>query len=127
MFNVMLAAQAGTEMMSTILMLVVFIAIFWFFIIRPQKKKDQQTKEMQNSVAVGDKVTTIGGMCGKVCSVKDDSIILETGADKVRVVYKKWAIGSVDSKKEEKKADNQSAKEETKAETTEKTESAEEK
>lgn len=127
MFNVMLAAQAGGgEIMSTILMLLVFIAIFWFFIIRPQKKKEQQTKDMQNSISVGDKVTTIGGMMGKVCSVKDDTIILETGADKVRVVYKKWAIGSVDSKKEDKKAD-EPAKEDTKAETAENKESSEEK
>ncbi|MDD4688886.1 MAG: preprotein translocase subunit YajC [Eubacteriales bacterium] len=112
MFNVALAPVQGNSMVSSILMMVVFVAIFWFFIIRPQKKKEQQAKDMQNSIDVGDKITTIGGITGKVCSVKDDSIIIETSSDKTKLVFKKWAIGTVDSKKADKK------KEEVKAETT---------
>ena len=86
------------ESMSSILMLVIFMAIFWFLIIRPQKKKDQQTKEMQNSLGKGDKVTTIGGITGTVLSVKDDNVVIETGSDKTKLTFKKWAIGAVDVK-----------------------------
>ena len=121
MTKVMLAAAAGGDMMSTIIMLVLFMAIFWFLIIRPQKKKDQQTKEMQNSLGKGDKVTTIGGIVGTVLSVKDDSVVIETGSDKTKLTFKKWAIGAVDAKKAEKKAEvkEESAPEVEAPETTE--------
>jgi len=95
------------ESMSTILMLVIFMAIFWFLIIRPQKKKDQQTKAMQDSLGKGDKVTTIGGITGTVLSVKDDNVVIETGSDKTKLTFKKWAIGAVDAKKADKKAEKE--------------------
>ena len=75
-------------------MLVVLFAVFYFFIIRPQKKQEKQTNEMRNSIEVGDEITTIGGVVGKIVSIKDDVIVIETGADRVRVELARWAVST---------------------------------
>ena len=80
---------------------VVVIAIFYFLMIRPQKKKDKQLKEMRSSLSVGDKVITIGGIVANVAKVEDDVVILELGPNGTKVPFEKWAIGTVKSKKEE--------------------------
>ncbi|EIS9442839.1 preprotein translocase subunit YajC [Clostridioides difficile] len=80
---------------------VVVIAIFYFLMIRPQKKKDKQLKEMRSSLIVGDKVITIGGIVANVAKVEDDVVILELGPNRTKVPFEKWAIGTVKSKKEE--------------------------
>ena len=79
---------------STILMLAIMFAIFYFMMIRPEKKRKQQAEETRNSVQTGDDVTTIGGIVGKVVSVKDDKFVMETSADQVRIEFAKWAISS---------------------------------
>ncbi|HEX2938716.1 MAG TPA: preprotein translocase subunit YajC [Ruminiclostridium sp.] len=76
---------------------VVIIIVFYFFLIRPQRKKEKQTQQMRNSLQVGDNVTTVGGVLGRVVSIKDDSIIIETGADRSKIQIKKWAIQTVDT------------------------------
>lgn len=78
-----------------ILMWVVFFAIFYFLLIRPQKKKDKQLKDMRNNLNVGDKVITIGGIVANVAKVEDDVVILEIGPSRTKVPFEKWAIGSV--------------------------------
>ena len=70
------------------------IAIFYFMLIRPENKKKKAAEELRNSLKVGDEVTTIGGIIGTVCAVKDGSVVIETGADRVRVEMTKWAIGT---------------------------------
>lgn len=75
-------------------MIVVMIAIFYFMLIRPENKKKKAAEELRNSLKVGDEVTTIGGIIGTVCAVKDGSVVIETGADRVRVEMTKWAIGT---------------------------------
>lgn len=82
-----------------ILMWVVFFAIFYFLLIRPQKKKDKQLKDMRNNLNVGDKVITIGGIVANVAKVEDDVVILEIGPSRTKVPFEKWAIGSVQSTK----------------------------
>lgn len=82
------------EMMSTVLMIVVMIAIFYFLLIRPENKKKKAMAQMRESLAVGDQITTIGGIVGTICAVKEDTIVLETGADRVRVEFTKWAIST---------------------------------
>ncbi len=79
---------------SSILMIVVMIVIFYFMLIRPENKRKKEAAEMRDSLAVGDEVTTIGGVVGTVCAVKANSVVLETGADRVRVELMKWAISS---------------------------------
>ena len=82
-----------------ILMWVVFFAIFYFLLIRPQKKKDKQLKDMRNNLNVGDKVITIGGIVANVAKVEEDVVILEIGPSRTKVPFEKWAIGSVQSNK----------------------------
>ena len=79
---------------SMIIMFVVLIAVFYFFLIRPENKKKKKLQEMRDSLAVGDSVTTIGGIVGKIDSIKDDMITFETGEDRVRVQVAKWAIST---------------------------------
>ena len=84
-----------------ILMWVVFFAIFYFFLIRPQKKKDKQLKEMRDNLSVGAKVVTIGGIVANVAKVEEDSVVLEIGPNRTKVPFEKWAIGTVESKSEQ--------------------------
>ena len=79
---------------SMIIMMVVMIAVFYFFLIRPENKKKKEAAEMRNALKVGDNITTIGGIIGDIVSVKDESIVIETSADKVRVEFSKWAIST---------------------------------
>jgi len=69
--------------------------------MRPQKKRDKQLKEMRESLQVGDKVTTIGGIIATVAKVDDDNLTLEIGPSRTKVPFQRWAIGTVESKKEE--------------------------
>jgi len=79
----------------TIIMLVGMIAIFYFFIIRPQKKQEKQTAEMRNSIAVGDEVVTIGGIIGTVLIIKDDKMMIETGNDRTKLTILRSSIREV--------------------------------
>ena len=79
---------------STIIMVVALIAIFYFLLIRPENKKKKAAEELRNSLKIGDDVTTIGGILGTVCAVKENSVVIETGADRVRIEMTKWAIGT---------------------------------
>lgn len=82
------------EWMSTIGMLVVMLAIFYFLLIRPENKKKKELAKMRSELTIGDEVTTIGGIIGTICAVKEDSIVIETSADRVRVEFAKWAIST---------------------------------
>ena len=70
-------------------MLVVILALFYFMLIRPQKKKDKEQKQMRDSLQVGDQVTTIGGI---VVRKNDDTVVIETGGDRSKIIVKTWAI-----------------------------------
>ena len=83
------------ESMGMILMVVVMVGIFYFFMIRPENKKKKKLAEMRNSLAVGDSITTIGGIIGKVVSISDEKITFETSEDRVRVQVAKWAVSTV--------------------------------
>lgn len=92
------------QMIMGLLMWVVVFGVFYFLLIRPQKKKDKQLKDMRSNLNVGDKVTTIGGIVANVAKVEENVVILELGPNRTKVPFEKWAIGSVESKqaKEEK-------------------------
>lgn len=83
------------EGMSGMLMILVMFAAMYFFMIRPENKKRKAAEAMRNSLAVGNVVTTIGGIVGTVCAVKENTIVVETGADRVRIEFTKWAVSSV--------------------------------
>jgi preprotein translocase subunit YajC len=86
---------------STIIMIVVLIAIFYFFMIRPESKKKKKAQEMRDSLAVGDTITTIGGLIGKIVNVNNETITFETSEDRVRIQVTKWAVSSVGKQTEE--------------------------
>ncbi|MBR6521431.1 MAG: preprotein translocase subunit YajC [Oscillospiraceae bacterium] len=75
-------------------MFVVLIVVFYFFLIRPENKKKKKLEDMRNQLTVGDEITTIGGIIGKIVSIKDDTITFETGEDRVRMQVAKWAIST---------------------------------
>ena len=83
---------------TTILMIAVFGVAIYFFMIRPQKKQEKKDAEMRDSLAVGDEVTTIGGIIGKVVSIKEETFVLETTKEKTHIRFLKGAIRSVDVK-----------------------------
>lgn len=78
----------------TIIMLVVVLVVFYFLLIRPENKRKKAAQKMRDELAVGDEITTIGGIIGTICAVKESTIVLETGADRVRIEFAKWAISS---------------------------------
>ena len=90
-------APAGAQWYSMIMIVAIF-AIMYFLMIRPENKRKKKAEEMRNSIEVGDKITTIGGMVGKVVHVTNDRITFETGEDRVRIEVTKWAVSSNDGK-----------------------------
>ena len=110
-----LGTIGGGDMISTIIMLAIMLAVFYFMLIRPENKRKKEAESMRSAVKVGDKITTIGGIVGTVVSVKDDKIVVETSADQVRIEFAKWALSTnetaVEAAKEEaKKAQEAKAK-----------------
>lgn len=106
---------AGTGMGSTIMMIVLMIAIFYFLMIRPENKRKKQAEEMRNSLKKGDWLTTIGGVYGRVVSITDRTVIIETSEDRVRVEFLKSAIGQVGTLDEQAAAQQRPAKKDKKA------------
>ena len=102
-------AQANTwQMAITLGVWLVVIVVAYFLFIFPQRKKQKQEEELRNNIEIGDDVTTIGGIVGRVIAVRDDdeTIIVETGSDKTRMRFKKWAISSVDTPSKQPKKDD---------------------
>ncbi|MBE6904301.1 MAG: preprotein translocase subunit YajC [Ruminococcaceae bacterium] len=80
-------------MLSSLALPILLLVALYFIMIRPQKKKEKETAKMRNELQIGDEVTTIGGIIGRVVQIKDqDQIVLETGADKNKIRIKRWAI-----------------------------------
>ncbi len=73
-----------------------FFGLMYFLIIRPQKKKTKQMTELRNSVQSGDEVVTIGGVVGRVLNIKEDEVVIEVGAARTKLTFKKWAISTID-------------------------------
>ena len=110
--NIFLTEAVGSAgMSSSIIMLVAMLAIFYFMLIRPENKRKKEAEQMRNSVKTGDKIVTIGGIVGTVVNVKDSKIVIETGADQVRIELEKWAISSNETAAEAAKAEAKKAQE----------------
>ncbi len=103
------------EQFSSLIMVVVMIAIFYFLMIRPENKRKKQADEMRSNLKKGDQITTIGGIVGRIVMVNDETIIIETSDDRVRMELMKWAVSTNNSqqqaaaaaKKAEKKDDKE--------------------
>lgn len=77
---------------SMIIVMVVLLVVMYFIMIRPQKKKQQEEQKLRDSVQIGDEITTIGGINGRIVTVKDDSIVIETSSDRTKIKFMRWAI-----------------------------------
>lgn len=83
------------KLLTTFIPLVLLLVVMYFLLIRPQKKQEKRLTEMRNAVQVGDEVITIGGICGKVVKTKDESLVIQVGADKVKFEVMRWAVSTV--------------------------------
>ncbi|MCR5663929.1 MAG: preprotein translocase subunit YajC [Oscillospiraceae bacterium] len=90
----MTAAEQGGSMLTMIIPLVLMFGLMYLLIIRPENKKKKKAEEMRNSLSLGDEITTIGGITGKIVQVTEETITFETGEDRVRIQVKKWAIST---------------------------------
>ena len=95
---------------SMIFVMIGMFALMYFLMIRPQKKRQKEEQEMRNAVEVGDEITTIGGICGKVVIVKEQHLIIETGADRNRMQITRWAVQQNVTATERVKAEREAAK-----------------
>ena len=91
----------GGSSIISIVMIVAMLAILYFFMIRPQKKQEKETNAMRNGLQVGDEITTIGGIIGKIVSIKEETIMIETGHDRTKIRLLKSAVRNVDVKAED--------------------------
>ncbi len=93
------ATASGTNTanaITTIVMLVAMVAIFYFFMYRPQKKQEKESNDMRNNLKVGDEITTIGGIIGKIVSIKDETVLIETSNERNKIRILRTAVRNVD-------------------------------
>ncbi len=91
--NTLADGNANSAMsLVSLVPLILIIVVFYFLLIRPQKKKDKQDAQMRKNLQVGDEVVTAGGVVGIVFSIKEDTVVVETGGDRSKIRVKKWAI-----------------------------------
>lgn len=107
--------SATGGLLSMLPMLLIMVAVFYFMIIRPENKRKKEAEQLRSSIKNGDKITTIGGIIGKVVDVKEDKFVIETSADQVRIEFAKWALSTNETaaeaaKEAAKKAEEEKAK-----------------
>lgn len=103
-------ATGSGSSIGMIVLLVVMVAGMYFLMIRPQRKQQKKDQEMRESTQVGDEITTIGGIIGRVVTVKEDSLIIETGADRNKMKIARWAIQVNNTATEKMRAEQEAAK-----------------
>lgn len=94
--NLLTASTDAISYYSPFIMILVMVLFMWLFIYRPQKKQQQKENEMRNSLEIGDEVTTIGGIVGRVVAIKEDTFVLETGSDRTKIRFRRSAIQSIE-------------------------------
>ncbi len=104
--------------MGTLIPLVLLIVVMYFLIIRPQKKREREVNRMRSNLHVGDEIITIGGICGKIVKTKEDSIVIQVGADKTKFEMMRWSVSKVVDSVEQKDIKKNVAPEEEEEETT---------
>ena len=97
--------------MTSLIMFVPIVALMYFMMIRPQKKKQKEEQAMRDNLQIGDEITTIGGIIGRIVTVKDDSLIIETGADRNHMKITRWAVSQNNTANEKLAAERAAAKE----------------
>lgn len=93
MTNLYLAAATDTaSMLATFIPLILMIVVFYFLLIRPQKKRDKEVQKMRENIEIADEIVTIGGIIGRIVSIKDDTIVIETAGDRSKIRLTRWSI-----------------------------------
>lgn len=127
LFLLQLATADGQpNPLMPIIMMVLMFVVMYFVMIRPQKKRQKEEQEMRSSVEVGDEIVTIGGIVGRVVTIREEDIIVETGADKNKIRIKKWAIGTNVTKSEQREKEVEAARQAAKEKKNKKDESKKE-
>ncbi|RPF48514.1 preprotein translocase subunit YajC [Hydrogenoanaerobacterium saccharovorans] len=85
-------AQNTTSMLVSLLPMVLIFVVFYFILIRPQKKRDKEIAKMRSNLEVGDEIVTIGGVVGRVVIIKEDTVVVETGSDRSKIRFLRSAI-----------------------------------
>ena len=115
MTNLYLTATTtdSVSMLATFIPLILMIVIFYFLLIRPQKKRDKEVQKMRENIEIADEIVTIGGIIGRVVSIKDDTVVIETASDHSKIRMARWSIYH-DTATTERAAQEQQAKKEEK-------------
>lgn len=106
----MLLPTNTNSTLVTILLMVGLFALMYFTSIRPQKKRQKEEQQLRENLQIGDEITTIGGIMGRIVTIKEDSIIIETGADRVKMRVMRWAVQTNNTATEKLQAEREAAK-----------------
>ena len=105
------SGEGGTKSMLPMLLLMAGMFVLMYFTsIRPQKKRQKEEQQLRENLQIGDEITTIGGIMGRIVTIKEDSIIIETGADRVKMRIMRWAVQTNNTATEKLKAEREAAK-----------------
>lgn len=96
MYQFLETTSASASMLTLVLPMLVLVVFMYLIIYLPQKKQDKKDAAMRNSIEIGDEVTTIGGVVGRVSAIKEDTFVLETGSDRVKIRFRRSAIAAVE-------------------------------
>ena len=105
------SASGGMGMFGMIIWLVVIFGFMYFLMIRPQKKRQKEEQEMRNALEIGDEIVTIGGIVGRVVTIRENDLIIETGADRNKMKIERWAINTNRTKNEQHQKEVEAARE----------------
>lgn len=105
------SGATGTSTASYIILMVVMVAVMYFMMIRPQKKRQKEEQEMRSSLEIGDEIITIGGIVGRVVTIREEDLIIETGADRNKMRIQRWAVNTNKTKMEQHQKEVEAAKE----------------
>lgn len=111
--NMLLAGEANAlagSRWTTMLLLVAMVGVMYFIIIRPQKKKQKEDQALRDNLQIGDEITTIGGIVGKIVTIKEDTVVIETGADRVKLKFLRGAIQTNNTANEKLQAQREAAR-----------------
>ncbi len=100
--NFLTSTPAGGSGLMSIILIVAMIVMFYFLVLRPQKKQEKEISKMLEELSVGDEITTIGGIIGEIVSIKDETVLIESSRDRTRIRILKGSIKCVDVKASEK-------------------------
>ncbi len=107
------SGTSGTQQGSStsyIILMVILVGVMYFVMIRPQKKKQKEDQEMRASLEIGDEIITIGGIVGRVVTIREEDLVIETGADRTKMKIQRWAVNTNVTKLEQHKKEVEAAR-----------------